>query len=197
MKIAVVGGTFDPLHNGHVAVCHAVLAQADVDRVLLAPAARSPFKADRAPAPARLRLEMIEAVARRHPRWEVSDLELHRPPPSYTIDTLDALSRNRPGDAFALVLGADQLPDFKSWKDYARLYAKYEVLATTRAGHLLPQEMLAAYPRLRVVRVPDVAVSATEVRRRLARGEPVDDMIPPEVHAVILREGLYQEEAEL
>ncbi|MBE7557645.1 nicotinate-nicotinamide nucleotide adenylyltransferase [bacterium] len=121
MKIAVVGGTFDPFHNGHLAVCEAVSALADVDRVLVVPARQSPLKEGETGAPGPARLAMAAAAVAHLPKCEVSDLELSRPGPSFTIDTLEELSRRHPGDQVALVIGADQWPIFHTWKDYDKI----------------------------------------------------------------------------
>ncbi len=187
MKIAVIGGTFDPFHNGHLAVCEAICALPDVDRVLLVPAVQSPFKPDETPTPGAIRLEMAEAATRSLRKCAVSGVELSRPAPSYTIDTLEELARAHPGDRFALVVGADQWAGFAGWKDCDKILAGYELITTTRAGCRVPEEAPG-----RRVPVRDVPVSSTQLRRQVAQGQPVEAWIPAPVLAIIAREGLYR-----
>src|SRR5262245_36348699 len=115
-RTGVFGGTFDPPHLGHLIVAQDVVEKLALDRLLLVPAALPPHTPDSEPAPAALRARMVEAAIGNHPRIQMSPIELDRPGPSYTVDTLRALRESSPGDELFLVIGADQLRSFSSWR---------------------------------------------------------------------------------
>jgi nicotinate-nucleotide adenylyltransferase len=193
-RIGVFGGTFDPPHAGHVEVVRDVADALGLDRVLWVPAGVSPHKLDRPPSPAALRLEMARAAASADPRFEVSDLETVRPGPSYTVDTLREL-RSRWEDAeLFLILGADQLRVFATWREAPEILRLATPALMDREG----EATTAVVPDLpgmeRAVHVPvrRVDVSATQVRAAVAAGEDVAALVPAGVRAVIERERLYR-----
>jgi nicotinate-nucleotide adenylyltransferase len=187
VRYGILGGSFDPIHRGHVAAAEAVRAHRGLHKVFLVPAADPPHKtgcvasfADRV-AMARL------AVAGR-PRLEVLDLEGDRPGPSYTIDTVHALQERWPGAEFELLVGTDMLVDLPTWHRSAELRAAVHVVAFARPGVARPADTVPCA----WVEVPPVAVSATEVRRRLAEGKDVTELLDPAVFTYIRRKGLYR-----
>ena len=191
----MVGGTFDPVHLGHLAMAEAAADCARLDEVLLLPAAVPPHRSA-AQAPATDRLEMCRLAVRGHPRLKVSDLELHRPGPSYTVDTLKLLSRQRPRDQLFLVLGWDAARDLKSWREPERVLELARLVVVTRPGwpRPHPRDLAAAgiEPERTVlcdVSTPDVG--ASEIRRLLAAGEPLAGLLDPAVEAYIRRHHLY------
>ena len=192
MRTGVFGGTFDPPHLGHLiaaADAHRALA---LDRVVWVPSAQPPHKAGRVRTPAATRLEMVRAAVAGDPRFAVDALELERPGPSYSADTLRELREREPAGELFFLLGADALRDLPGWHrpdEIARL-ARLAVLF--REG----DETRAAGPYAALpVAVTRVDVSATDVRRRAARGEPIRYLVPEPVRAIVEREGLYRDDS--
>jgi nicotinate-nucleotide adenylyltransferase len=168
---------------------------AGLDEVLLLPAAVPPHRSA-AQAPAADRLEMCRLAVRGHPRLHVSDLELHRPGPSYTVDTLELLARQRPRDQLFLVLGWDAARDLRAWREPGRVLELAKLVVVTRPGwpRPHPRDLAAAGidPGSAVlcdVDTPDVG--ASEIRRLIAGGESLDRLLDPAVDAYIRRHHLY------
>jgi nicotinate-nucleotide adenylyltransferase len=195
VKLGVMGGTFDPIHLGHVAMAEAGAECAGLDRVLLVPASVPPHRAA-ATAPAGDRLAMVRLAAAGHPRLEVSDVELRRPGPSYTVDTLRALARERPGSELHLLLGWDAAREIGAWHAPDEVLRLARPVVVSRPGYPVPTERdLAAagieptWAILCDVRTPDV--EATDVRRLVERGSSLAGLVDPTVEAYLKRHRLY------
>jgi nicotinate-nucleotide adenylyltransferase len=187
MKVGVFGGTFDPPHLGHLIAAQEIHLQLGLDELLLVPAAVPPHKRDRAFSPAPIRLEMLTAAVAGDPRFRVSDLEIRRDGPSYTVDTLRELRSDRPDARLYLAMGADQVAELESWREPDAIVELAELVAFAREGQAVPS---VPWPVTRV-RVPTVEISSTEIRRRAGAGEPITYWIPPQVEAIARRERLY------
>jgi nicotinate-nucleotide adenylyltransferase len=199
MRIGVFGGTFDPIHIGHLAAAEEARLAAGLDLVLFVPAARPPHKPHSVSAPAAARLEMVRLAIAGNPCFTASALELERPGPSYTVDTLRALAHARPGDDLFYVLGADSLPELGTWREPEALCRLAEFLVVARPGW--PEGALQAWlqrqpvtlrPRVRLIAAPGMDVSSREIRRRLANGEPGRYLLPEPVRRYIQARGLYR-----
>lgn len=183
------GGTFDPPHLGHLIVAQDAWRELALDRVLFVPAAVPPHKRGRVTAPAALRLAMLEAATAEDARFAVDDLELRRAGPSYTVDTLRALRERDAAGTFFFLLGADQFREFHSWREPREIARLATLVVLSREGADTGAPALdVPCRRLAVTRVD---ISATEIRRRVATGEPIRYLVPPGVEDVIRREGLY------
>ncbi|RMG10903.1 MAG: asparagine--tRNA ligase [Planctomycetota bacterium] len=202
LRIGLLGGSFNPPHRGHLAVARAVRAALDLDEVWLLPAPRPPHKPGRRDmASPRDRLAMVRLATQGEPGLVASDLELRRPGPSYTIDTVRTLAAERPGDCFYWVIGADTIDELPTWKEAAALLEAVTFVAVDRPGHDVEEGLRAlaeglgaeAAQRLRehLLRVDPPDVSSTEVRRRVLAGEPWEHLVPPRVAEFIRAEGLY------
>ena len=184
------GGSFDPVHNGHVAMVRHVLTQRLVDHVVVVPARRSPLK-DGTGAPAADRLEMVRLALAGLGGVTVDPREITRPGASWTIETLRALTTEHPQDAWRLVVGADNLADFPRWREPEALLALAELLVMPRRGMALLRPVGCAPERFHVADGFDHPVSSTGIRAKLGRGElPVGDL-PAVVVAHIRARGLY------
>jgi len=195
LRIGLFGGTFDPPHGGHVTVARDVADVLRLDHVLWIPAGAPPHKADAPVSQASLRLEMVRAAAAADPRFQVSDLELRREGPSFTVDTLREVRRRHPDAELFLIVGADQLKVFDTgWKDPEEILRLATLTVMDRDG----EDAAATAPDMpgmeHLVHVPvtRVDVSSSEVRRRVATGEPISEMIPEAVADIVRREGLYR-----
>jgi nicotinate-nucleotide adenylyltransferase len=185
MRIGVFGGTFDPVHVGHLAIAQAALDSAKLDRVVFVPARRSPLK-DRGPfASEEDRLAMLEAAVKDEPRFAVSRVELDRPGPSYTVDTLEALKGE--GTLF-LILGSDALADLAKWRSPERIRALASLLVARRPGAPEPDARSGAH----AFDAPCLDISSRELRARASRGLSLRYLVPDDVWRHIERRALYR-----
>ena len=186
MRLGILGGSFDPVHLGHLALAEAARDRLGLDLVLLVVAAAQPLKPQGPAAPAEDRYAMVRLAVRGRRGLEASDLEIRRPPPSYTVDTLREVRLRYPAATeVVLLLGADALEEFPRWRESGAVRALARVVACPRPGAMISigaDEVLAAD-------TPEI--SSTEVRRRAAAGEPFADLVPEDVEAYIRERRLY------
>jgi nicotinate-nucleotide adenylyltransferase len=186
-RLGILGGTFDPPHVAHVVAAVDARAALGLDRVLLVPAGNPWQKTGRVVASAADRLEMVRAACAEVDGLEACDLEVRRPGPTVTADTLEALGA--PGRELFLLLGADAVANMGTWRRLEATRALATVVVVERAGE-------SARPpgegwRVAHVRIPRLEISSTDLRDRLAAGRPVDGLVPPGVVRVIRRRRLY------
>lgn len=189
----MLGGTFDPVHRGHLALARAARDELGLDEVLFVPAGQPWRKAGRIVAPAAHRLAMLWLALAGEPAFRVETLELDRPGPSYTADTLEALRSARPDDELFLIAGEDALVDLPNWMRPERILELATLAVARRAD--VPKAAEERLPGLSEgvvwLKMPLLSVSATEIRDRVRRGLPIDDLVPPTVAAYIREHGLY------
>jgi nicotinate-nucleotide adenylyltransferase len=199
--IGVLGGTFDPVHVGHLAVGEVALDALDLDRVLFMPARRPPHKLDRAITDAAHREAMLRLAIAGRDGFEVSRIELERPGPSYAVDTFarladDSAAEGRPEPWF--ILSAEALRGFPDWREPDRILALGRIAVAPRPGSdaadsaWLEGRFPGRADRFTTLPGPHLAVSATDVRRRVADGLPIDGLVPPAVERYIMEHHLYQ-----
>lgn len=192
MRLLVFGGSFDPVHRGHEAMADAAWRTVRPDRFLWMPSGHAPHKPERDPAPAEARAAFLLAMLAQRPREELSRLELERPAPSYTVDTLAALHAEDPAAELHFLLGSDSLSHLAGWRDPARLFSLAQFWFAPRRGW--PAASLEKFragltPELRgrlrahFLDMPAVDLSSTELRAALARGER-----PAGLHPAVLEE---------
>jgi len=205
MRIGVFGGSFDPVHLGHLIVAECCREQARLDRVLFVPAAQPPHKRTRSLAPAADRLEMLRLATGGHDAFAVSTVELDRGGVSYTADTLAGLAAAHPADELLLVLGPDALADLPTWHDPARILTLARPLAVERAG-LDEVARIVAAPALAAlidsaradavvrdrVRVPAIGIRASDIRAAIGAGRSIRYRTPRAVEAYVAAHGLYR-----
>jgi nicotinate-nucleotide adenylyltransferase len=187
MRLAVYGGSFDPFHNGHLALARELLRLDLCDAVHLVPADRSPFK-DPAATAASHRLAMTRLGAVGHAGLVVDDREIRRGGPNWTVDTLTDLRAEQPDATLLLVLGADAWAAFGVWRAAARILELAAPVVAPRDDAAIPPQLGVAPRVLDGFRMP---IASTDLRRRLSRGEPVADDLPPAVLAYIRAHALY------
>jgi nicotinate-nucleotide adenylyltransferase len=191
MKIGVYGGTFDPIHWGHLVLAEEARTQTRLDKVLFVPSGQPPHKLDRALTPFSHRLKMVRLALEGSDGFEVSSVEADESRPHYTLETLDSLSRLHPNDEISFILGSDSLLEMKNWRQPEDIAARYPLVVLLRPGH----DPLEASPvftrRMKVVDGLSVAISSTLVRDRLARGASVRFLVPAPVADYARRHGLY------
>jgi nicotinate-nucleotide adenylyltransferase len=182
-RVGVFGGTFDPVHVGHLAIANAALDELGLDRVLFVPARRSPLKEGGPIAGAEQRLAMLTAATSHEPRFRVSSIELDRKGPSFTVETLEALRGE--GDLY-LILGSDAYADFERWREPARIRGIATIVLAARPG--APN----APSGVRMLDSPLMDISARELRARAARGRSLRYLVPEEVLRYIEEHRLYR-----
>lgn len=199
MRTGVFGGTFDPIHLGHLILAEQCREQAALDQVLFVPAAVPPHKREKALTSFAQRVEMLALAISGQPAFRIGELEKDRTGPSYTVDTLTQLQAARPGDELHFILGSDSLRDLPMWYQPRRILELATLLVVARPDFpmLSEEELRSALAvdvpvRLRVVEAPLIAISSSDLRQRLAEGRSVRYMIPRAVEAYIQDKELYQ-----
>jgi nicotinate-nucleotide adenylyltransferase len=189
-RIGILGGTFDPLHIGHLVAASEALHAVELDRVIFIPAGRPWQKSTYAPAEDRFMMTTLGVAA--HPHFSVSRVELDRRGPTYTVETLETLTSFFQGSSLFFIAGMDAVADLGTWHRVEELASLAEVIAVTRPGSTF--DIAAApegWPRVHAMEIPQLDVSSTMVRQRLAKGEPIDFLVPPTVVDYIRQHGLY------
>ena len=216
ISVGVLGGSFDPVHRGHVALARHAFLTLGLERMLLLPCADPPHKPDRALAARYHRLEMLYLAVEDRKGLQVSTFEIAQRGVCYTIDTLRALRSGEPSLAPVFLCGSDALADVRSWREHEALLAEFDFVAVIRpddaGGPQSPRwpdivtRRLAPLPstgglalgaggRVFGLDMPPLAVSSSLIRARRALGRPADDLVPTRVAQYIQRHGLYSEEA--
>jgi nicotinate-nucleotide adenylyltransferase len=199
MRIGIMGGTFDPVHLGHLIIAEEARTRLELEEVVFVPAGQPWLRSGVPSAPADQRLDMVRLAARGNPFFRVSTLEVEREGPTYTVDTVEEM-RQELGEGAELffILGMDSLKDFHRWKEPARILELCTVAAMVRPGHGdFQRESLLAISPAALVRVcfldsPQVEISGTEIRRRVAQGLSIRYMVPDAVEEYIRRHKLYR-----
>lgn len=199
-RVGVYGGTFDPIHFGHLAAAEDARAALGLSRVIVVPTARQPLKGHLQGAGPAQRVTMARLACADNPAFTVDTIEIERPPPSYTVDTLAALhERLGPTVELWFILGADAARDLPRWHQVDRIVGLVRLAIVGRPGstlHLpsLETALPALAGRYRLIEGPHLDISSTELRRRLAAGRPVRYQMPESVRAYIEAQGLYADD---
>ena len=201
MKTGIFGGTFNPVHLGHLAVCEAARAAHGLGRVLLVPSGAPPHKQNEQElVPGARRLEMVRIAVEGRDFLDTSPVELERSGPSYMVDTLEILQRQYPEDELFLVVGGDTVGELSTWYSWRRLFELSRIVAVNRPGFSpdfddpvfaqLSAEILRQCAA-DMVEMDEVDISSTRIRRAAARGEELASWVPPGVSDYIRDHGLY------
>lgn len=183
-KIGIFGGSFDPIHHGHLILAREALERFALDQIVFIPAAQSPHKPESTPADGAARWEMIEAAIAREPAFAASRLELDRPAPSYSVETVEQLREENPDTQFYFLIGDDNLEKLRIWYRFEDLARLVQFVVLDRTG----EAAASPYPTIRKV----IDISATTIRKRVASGRSVRYLVPEAVERIILRDKLYQ-----
>lgn len=197
-RLGIFGGTFDPIHLGHLAIAEEARVRLGLRRVLFVPAASPPHKGGEAVAGAADRLAMVREAVAGNPAFAADDLELRRPGPSYTVDTVEQLAALHPGAELFYLLGSDSVVQLHTWHCPRRLYALTTLVALLRPGWpardiqtWLADQPADARPRLITLEVPGLDIASRELRRRVASGLSIRYLVAEGVRGWIERRGLY------
>jgi nicotinate-nucleotide adenylyltransferase len=185
-KIALYGGTFDPIHHAHLILAREAREQLDFERVIFVPAAISPLR-DAPSASSEMRLAMLRAAIDKEQAFVVDDCELRRPPPSYTIDTVIEIKRNYPDAEIYCLIGDDNVAELERWHRLPELKKMVQFVVLERTGVAVSH----SYPMIR----RRIDISATEIRKRVACGQSIRYLVPEAVENIIRQGNLYREQA--
>ncbi|MHA6784576.1 nicotinate-nucleotide adenylyltransferase [Pseudonocardia saturnea] len=191
-KIGVMGGTFDPIHHGHLVAASEVADRFGLDEVVFVPTGQPWQKGGREVSPAEERYLMTVVATASNPRFSVSRVDLDRDGPTYTKDTLTDLHAAEPDAALFFITGADALGAILSWRDVEDLFALAHFVGVTRPGYALADDHLPD-GAVSLVEVPAMAISSTDCRRRVAEGHPVWYLVPDGVVQYIAKRRLYRD----
>ena len=188
LQLGVYGGTFDPVHHGHLLLARDALEQLKLDAVLFVPCARSPFKGRKALASDTQRLAMLKLALKNEPRFWLTHCELDRPAPSYAYDTALEIGEAFPRAGLFWLIGADQLADLDKWHRADELLKLVTFALLPRGGTVgeIPPGSVLSLPKPR-----RVDISATEIRHRVKSRLPIDYLVPAPIAAYIKRHGIY------
>jgi len=191
-----MGGTFDPIHHGHLMAAEEARWQFDLDEVLFVPTGQPWMKSERAVSPPEDRYLMVVIATSANPRFAVSRLEIERDGPTYTVDTLRAIAAERGDVELFFITGADAMLEILQWKDPEEALELAHFIAATRPGYDLSAFERGApteHPNVSVMQIPALAISSTDIRRRVANGAPIRYLVPEGVQTYIAKAHLYQE----
>jgi nicotinate-nucleotide adenylyltransferase len=196
MRLGVMGGTFDPIHHGHLLTAEEALWQFHLDEVVFVPTGRPWMKEEKEVSEAEDRYLMAVIATASNPRFGVSRLEVDREGPTYTVDTLRDLQRERGEDVeLYFVTGADAILQIFQWKDPEEALSLAHFIAATRPGYDLASfehEAPTRHPRVSVMNIPALAISSTDIRDRVRTGRPIRYLVPEGVQTYIEKAGLYR-----
>jgi nicotinate-nucleotide adenylyltransferase len=187
MRVGILGGTFDPIHNGHLIAASSVYEELDLDSVVFIPAGDPWQKRDRELSTGQQRLEMVKLATSDDPRFQVSDIEIARSGPTYAIDTVREWKKLNPSDEIFWIVGSDALSGIPSWHEWEAFVSEVTVVAVNRVGQndSVPFDFVT-------VEMPEVRISATELRDRFTNNEDTQYLVPQKVSEYISDQGLYK-----
>jgi nicotinate-nucleotide adenylyltransferase len=188
-RVGILGGTFDPPHKGHIAIAQAALKKLGLAKVIFIPANVPPHKTKQPLAPARDRLDMLKLAIGNNPYFEISTIELDRPGPSYTVDTLAEFCTTYPDDELFLIIGADNVSEIETWHK-PELILESATLAAANRPNFIPSGTYA--DKAVYFEMPPMEISSTEIRERVRTGKPISEFVCPGVEAFIKQHELYQ-----
>jgi len=197
-RIGILGGTFDPIHYGHLAIAEEARVALGLDRVLFVPAARQPFKRDAHAAKPQQRLEMVRLACAGNAAFETSPIEIERAGPSYTVNTLETLSASELGELH-FIMGADAAAELYRWHAAERIVVLARIVVVGRPNYILDSQALVRRlpgleARLSLLEGPSLEISSSELRRRVAAGRPIRYQTPDAVAEYIAAHRLYRTE---
>jgi nicotinate-nucleotide adenylyltransferase len=197
-RLGVLGGTFDPIHYGHLVAAQEAQYQLALEQVLLVPVGQPPHKLNEPLSPAKHRVRMIELAIEGRPQFALSRVDVDRPGPQYTADTLALLHQEwGPDTRLFFIAGSDSLADILHWRAPQQIIHEAELAVVERAGarvHVerLQRDLPGLRDRLHWVQMPLLDISSTDLQARVRQGRPIGFFLPPAVEAYILEQGLYR-----
>ncbi len=195
-RLGVMGGTFDPIHYGHLVTAEEALQQFSLDEVVFVPTGQPWMKEGRVVSPSEDRYLMTVIATASNPRFSVSRVEVERSGQTYTVDTLVALGEEHADAELYFITGADAMIEIFHWKDPDEVLSLAHFIAATRPGydltHLESEAAMSGHPKVTVMNIPALAISSTDVRARVKDGRPIRYLVPEGVKSYVEKAGLYR-----
>lgn len=188
-KIGIYSGSFNPIHHGHVMLANYLVEFSDLDELWFVVTPQNPLKKKEDLLDDDERLKMVQLALGDDPRIHVSDIEMHLPTPSYTINTLTSLSEQNPDVEFVFICGMDSLQNMKNWREYQRILDNYELLVFPREGY--DGGELVNYPSVTVLKTPILEISSTFIRQCVKEGRDVRHFMPEKAFAYMKQNQFY------
>ena len=194
-SVAIVGGSFDPVHLGHMSLAEEAFKQLGLDEVWFMPAAQSPLKEHETFLAAEQRIELLEAALQGAPQFKIHRGEIDRGGVSFTVDTMKRLKDAHPDTAFSWIIGGDQLQLLEKWKDIEVLCGLMGFIVRSRPGYEIDTKQIPDIPGLRFSEVKSrmLDIASSDIRRRIAAGDPVNHLLPKAVHELIVARNYYRD----
>ncbi|MAT16382.1 MAG: nicotinic acid mononucleotide adenylyltransferase [Planctomyces sp.] len=195
MRLGLLGGTFDPIHLGHLILAEACREACQLDEIWFLPTGKPPHKVAAEITPARQRIEMLEMALAGARQFKINDMEVKRGGTTYTVDTLAELREQDPDRELYFLIGADSLHDFPMWREPERIAELATLLVVNRAGRAMPD--LDSIPQkirrsVEVVTIPDIGIASSDLRQRVSEGRSIRYQVPRAVEVYIDQHGLYR-----
>lgn len=188
-RIGILGGTFDPPHNGHIAIARAALKECDLEKIIFIPAKYPPHKPIDGVTSEKDRMNMLRLAVGGHDGFEVSDIELRKNSISYTVETLREIKKQYQGDEIIFIIGADNITEMEGWYKPDEILDIADVVAFNRPG-FKPGGMYKS--KIRLLSMPPVDISSTEIRSKVAEKEDIKNLVPDRVREYIEKNSLYR-----
>lgn len=188
-KIGIYSGSFNPIHHGHVMLANYLVEFSDLDELWFVVSPQNPLKKKEDLLDDDERLKMVKLAVDDDSRFKVSDIEMHLPTPSYTINTLTALSGQYPDNQFVFICGMDSLQNFKNWREYQKILDNYELLVFPREGY--DGGDLVDYPSVNILKTPILEISSTFIRQCIKEGRDVRHFMPEKAFNYLKQNRFY------
>jgi len=199
VKIGVIGGTFDPIHYGHLIIAEEARVKVGLAKVIFIPAGNPPHKLRRPYSPAHHRYKMVELAIASNPYFEISPIEINRPGPSYSVDTMAILREEMgPNVELYFIMGVDSLAGILTWHKPEELIKLCKIIAVNRPGYGVDIDALnniipGIKEQVIFIKAPEIGISSTEIQQRVREGLPIRYLVPPEVERYIYENKLYRD----
>jgi len=201
MNTGIFGGTFNPVHKGHLIIAEEILVRKNLDEIIFVPSARPPHKDNESIIDANLRLEMLKLATNRNNHFKTSDIEISRDDYSYTLETMDIFSKKYPHKNLFFIIGSDSITNISTWKNAKELIAKFSFIIAERPDFNFTEKLIDQTPlpkslknklKKGIVSTPLIDVSSTIIRNKCLNEESIDGLVTPEVKGFIIDNGLYK-----
>jgi nicotinate-nucleotide adenylyltransferase len=192
-RYGIFGGTFDPIHHGHLIAAQAAVEALNLGRVVFMPSAHPPHKDIPSVTSYLYRKQMVELAIEGNPNFMVTDLESKRPDPSYTVETIEVLRREFPEPDYHLILliGGDNLLEFRNWKEPEKIIDLIEIAVLARPGYQESDAPEMIQGKAQWVQIPLIEISSTDIRNRVSQGLPIQYQVPDRVDEFVKQKNLY------
>jgi len=192
MKIGLYFGSFNPIHNGHLAMANFLVEYTDIDKLWFVVSPQNPLKEKSGLLADHHRLKLVRLAIENYNKFSASNIEFTMPKPSYTIDTLTYLSEKYPKNTFALIIGADNLLTINKWKNYEQIIKNYEILVCKRPGYQIVDFDILDKNKIKIIDTPNIEISSSFIRKAISENRDVRFFMPEKIFDYIIEMNFYK-----